>query len=670
MDVRHVLSLEDVSASSFKISEKIKDLIPGCSVKVVRTREAYVESLENAWPDLIITAFPVTGFDGITALRLRKGLAPEIPMIILGETPDAKEKNFLHDAGINDMIVWESPDRLQYALEDLINIGQKRKERGEELKAEQEAYQLLQKILRKIPSGIYIFEPATQSVEYFNTFFAGQLGYTKEEAEQKGKNFFAEVCHHSDLKNFSDHLLAFDTTSNGNVYEHDLRMRHKNGTWRWIHTFNVLYSKAVSGQECRFLGAAQDITIRRQLDDELTHAKLEAEKANGVKTAFLRNFSHYLRTPMNAVYGFATLLEEKELPQAVVQNYLGIIRENSEALLNLINSLIDISLLETHQLPMFPQKFSLNQLLCGLKEELVRIKELKEKKQIFLTVHPVPETVPDELFYDPDRLKQIFGILLSNAVRHTEAGEIAFGYHSVDEQWFTFFVSDTGCGIPPEKQTSIFEPFHAAETGAEKSSGPGLGLAICSRLISLTGGRIWFSSKPVNETTFWFSIPRGGLQNNKEVRRYRNLMLDYDLQGTHVLVVDDHEESRFYYREVLESRGIIVHEATNMMDAWKILLSEPEIRIILLDIFLPDGNGIDLAVRVKEKRKDIRIIAQTAYASEEDRTKCLGAGCDDYLTKPIGKEELVFRIALQMKGTYRNGIFSGRFAQVTRNQKG
>jgi len=668
MQLKHVLYVEDVSISSSQIAEEIKNLIPGCSVRVVSTRDAYVENLENAWPDLIITAFPVTGFDGITALRLRKGLTPEIPMIILGETPAAKEKNFLRDAGINDLIVWESPERLKFALEDLRHIDEKRKKMDDEIKAEQEEFQLLRKILQKIPSGIYIYEPASRAVEYSNLILAKQLGYTKEEWERLGKNFFAEVCHSSDLDDFNARLLAFGTTSNGNAYEHDLRMKHKDGSWRWMHTINILYGKP-SGQRWKFLGTAHDFTLRRQLDDELTRAKLEAEKASSVKTAFLRNLSHYLRTPMNAVYGFATLLEQKELPEAVATNYLGIIRENSEALLNLINSLIDISLLETHQLPLFPQTFRLNLFFNNLKEELLHSRELMKKSQVTLTVHPVPESVSDEFFYEPGRLQQIFGILLNNAVRHTAEGEISYGYHSASEQWFTFFVSDTGSGIPPEKQTAVFEPFHAAETGAKESSGPGLGLAICSKLISLTGGRIWFSSQQGKGTTFWFTIPRGGLQHNKEVKRHRTLMLDFDLQGIPLLIVDDNEESRLYYREVLESRGMIIYEAASMKEAWEILLSEPAIRIVLLDIFLPDGNGLDLAIRIRERKKDLRIIAQTAYASEEDRTKCFGAGCDDYLAKPVGRDELVFRIALQMKGTHRNGIFSGRFAQAPRNQK-
>lgn len=668
MQLKHVLYVEDVSISSSQIAEEIKNSIPGCSVRVVSTRDAYVENLENAWPDLIITAFPVTGFDGITALRLRKGLTPEIPMIILGETPAAKEKNFLRDAGINDLIVWESPEILKFALEDLRHIDEKRKKMDDEIKAEQEEFQLLRKILQKIPSGIYIYEPASRAVEYSNLILAKQLGYTKEEWEQLGKNFFAEVCHSSDLEDFNARLLAFGATSNGNAYEHDLRMKHKNGSWRWMHTINILYGKP-SGQRWKFLGTAHDFTLRRQLDDELTRAKLEAEKASSVKTAFLRNLSHYLRTPMNAVYGFTTLLEQKELPEAVAMNYLGIIRENSEALLNLINSLIDISLLETHQLPLFPEKFSLNQFFLALKEEFVRSREFEEKKSVNLIIHPLHESISDEFYFDRTRLHQIFCCLLSNSIHYTDKGNVEFGVKTVNEKWFTFFVSDTGKGIPPEKQASIFEPFHSEEMGAEHMTGPGLGLAICSKLISLAGGKIWLSSRPSEGTTFWFTLPRQGLQKNNEIKKLYSLMLDCDLQGIPLLIVDDNEESRLYYREVLESRGMIIYEAASMKEAWEILLSEPAIRIVLLDIFLPDGNGLDLVIRIRERKKDLRIIAQTAYASEEDRTKCFGAGCDDYLAKPIGRDELVFRIALQMKGTHRNGIFSGRFAQAPRNQK-
>ena len=543
-----------------------------------------------------------------------------------------------------------------------------RKKRNKEAEAEQEEFQLLRKILQKIPSGIYIYEPAVQVIEYSNMVLATQLGYTREDSDQFGENFFVKVCHPYDLKDFNAKLIAYGRSNFGQAYEHDLRMKHKDGSWRWMHTINILYSKP-SDQRWMFLGSAQDITARRQMDDELTRAKLEAEKANSVKTAFLRNLSHHLRTPMNAVYGFATLLEEKELPMSVAQNYLGIIRKNSETLLNLINSLIDISLLETHQLPLFPQKFYLNSFFNNLKDELLRSLEFMEKNQVVLSVHPLPESVSDEFFYDRTRLQQIFSILLNNSIRHTARGKISFGYHSSSEKWFTFFASDTGSGISQEKQSTVFEPFHSSETGAEKGIGPGLGLAICSRLVSLTKGRIWFSSKANEGTTFWFTLPRTGLQNIEGITRGHTLMLDCDLQGIRVLIVDDNAESRLYYKEVLEAKGMIVYEATTLKEALKILLTEPAIRIVLLDIFLPDGNGLDLVIRIKERKKDLRIIAQTAYASEEDRTKCFGAGCDDYLAKPIGREELVFRIALHLKGIQRNGIFSGRFVQVPRNQK-
>lgn len=668
MQLKHILFVEDATTSSSEVADEIKNLIPGCSVRKVGTRNDYIENLENAWPDLIITAFPVTGFDGITALRLRKGIAPEIPMIILGETPAENERNFLRDAGINDLIVWESPGRLKYALNDLMGIDQRKKEIDDKIKAEKGEFQLLQRILRKIPAGIYLYDPVAQTVEYSNFILAGQLGYTKEDWERFEKSFFSEVCHPHDLLDFNTRLLSFGDSSNGNIYEHELRMKHKDGSWHWMHTQNILYRKSPD-QNWIFLGIVKDITLRRKLDDELTRAKLEAEKANSLKTAFLRNLSHYLRTPMNAVYGFATLMKEKELPQAVAQNYLDIIRENSENLLNLINSLIDISLLETHQILFFPEKISLNQLLRKLHDDLLISKDFSKKRFVNLKVHLWSESFSDEFYFDPKRLQQIFTNLLSNAIRHTETGSIDFGVKAVKDDWITFFVSDTGSGIPLEKQNSIFEPFHAEETGSRQETGPGLGLAICSRLISQAGGKIWFSSRPSEGTTFWFTLPRCGLQKNSEIRKHRSLMLDFDLQRIPLLIVDDNEESRLYYREVLEARGMIIYEAATMKDAWKVLLSEPSIKIVLLDIFLPDGNGLDLAIRIKKRRKDLRIIAQTAYASEEDRTKCLGAGCDDYLTKPIGREELIFRIALQMKGTERNGIFSERFAQASRNQK-
>lgn len=667
MHINQILLVENQVGSAFDIANQIKELYPECELRKTNTREEYISILKNQWPQLIITNFPVDGFDGLMALRIRKGLAPDTPMIILGETPSEEEMNALHDAGINDMIIWQDPGRLKQAFASLGELKEKQTKVREARDAEILIHQMQKNILHLVPNGIFLFEPDSHRLAYINPAFAGILGYSYEEAAGMGGDLFRILSHFDDYRNYLVKMYSLCKSGKDNAVEHDLRMKNREGMWRWIHTVNVVYKKSGNTATGQVLGTAQDITLRRELDDELSNAKLQAEEANHVKTVFLQNLSHYLRTPMNAIYGFTALLEEKILPSAVVQNYSGIIRENSEKLLNLINSLVDISLLETNNLPLFPEYFSLNKFFQELFDRCRKQIDTSGKSHLLLACQAVPPSVDDIYYFDKNRLQQIFECILNNSIQHTDSGYIEFGYDSSDNQWLVLYVKDTGTGIPLSRQKNLFEPFYGTEPNGTMHEGVGLSLAICKKIVELAHGKIGFESTPEEGTTIRFKLPRIGLTKNTEVKKYRNLVLDFDLQGVVVLVVEDNPESRFYYREVLHLKGIKVHEASTMHEAWKIFLAEPNIILVLLDIFLPDGNGLDLALRMKNRKKDVRIIAQTAYASQEDRTKCLGFGCDDYLSKPVEKEELLFRIAQQIKGTKRNGIFSGRFGMVSRN---
>lgn len=162
------------------------------------------------------------------------------------------------------------------------------------------------------------------------------------------------------------------------------------------------------------------------------------------------------------------------------------------------------------------------------------------------------------------------------------------------------------------------------------------------------GGRIWFTSEPGKGSVFYFTLSRWGVTAKQSSSAWQNQLREVDLHGIPVLLVEDNAESLVYYREVLLRKGIVVHEASTAKEAWQIFVSSPEIKIVLLDLFLPDKNGLELAIRIKQHRSGLRIIAQTAYASEEDRIKCLRAGCDSYLPKPLSREELISYIAHQV----------------------
>jgi len=361
----------------------------------------------------------------------------------------------------------------------------------------------------------------------------------------------------------------------------------------------------------------------------------------------LANMSHEVRTPMNGILGFSQLLTNPDIPEVDVRQYVDVIQSCGNQLLCIINDLIDISKIESNQISIVTSKTNVNQIVH---EQFLIFKEKTDQQGITLSY---TTDLPDDkctIVTDNARLKQILTNLIGNAVKFTREGYVKFGYkHRGNE--LEFFVQDTGIGIPSEMQSAVFERFMQVETAvSQQAGGTGLGLAISKAYVNKLGGSIWVNSSPGEGSTFYFTIP---YKPSDEVARMERLAVDeYAKQipsGVNVLVAEDDDVNYFFVHEMLADYSINIQRAADGNEAVELVRSNPNFDIVLMDIKMPGKDGFEATREIKEFRKELPIIAQTAYAFSTDKEKALAAGCDDYISKPIDRLKLVSLMAKHLK---------------------
>lgn len=376
---------------------------------------------------------------------------------------------------------------------------------------------------------------------------------------------------------------------------------------------------------------------KMMMEQSLIEAKERAEESDRLKTAFLQNISHEIRTPLNGIIGFAQLLSEEKVSREEVTEYADIILTSAHRLLDLINNIIDISKIQSGTLEAKYSPVNLNEII---KRVIQQFSIFAKNKQLEIRTGDSFSNKDFIIHSDELFIHQIFSNLLSNAIKFTDKGEIEINY-VLEGDKLVFSVRDTGCGIEPEERERIFERFYQADVSlSRRREGAGLGLAITRGLVETLGGKIWFESVPQQGTTFYFTIPyhQSELASEKFEAESEEKSSD---KRRKILVVEDERINYMYISRILKSENLEVMPAFTGKQAIEVVKNNDDIDLVLMDIKLPDLNGIEATKIIKQIKPGLPVIAQSAYAFANEREKMMEAGCDGYITKPFLKKDFL-----------------------------
>ena len=396
--------------------------------------------------------------------------------------------------------------------------------------------------------------------------------------------------------------------------------------------------------ECnrRLILANEQLAIATQKLKEYEEKAHKAEKASKMKSLFLANMSHEIRTPLNAIEGFSRVLVETDSQEDRMKFY-EIIESNNNRLQSLVNEILDLSRVESGEIVMKKTSIDLNELFAGIKN----IFKFRCPDSVQLVWKKPLMTVTFNT--DANRLTQVFSNLISNALKHTPMGSITYGYQILDEgARIEFFVKDTGSGIAKEDLNHIFETYVSRDAETNKN-GYGLGLPLCKIIVEKMGGTISVQSEQGVGSTFRFNMPFEGTIGGRDTRKSTTTQSNMrtirisgrpDERNTKKILVAEDEDSNYELVKIVLQKRYKLIRAHNGIEA--VTMNEDEHPdLILMDIRMPEMNGLDATRIIKEVSGDTPVVALSAYAFEENIREARAAGCDDFLAKPFKVENLI-----------------------------
>lgn len=449
---------------------------------------------------------------------------------------------------------------------------------------------------------------------------------------------------HPDWQEPMTEYLAKEVIANKSKFDKEYKIiRQHDQEERWVHGLGELQYND-SNQPIKMIGTIQDITERKKDEEELIIAKEKAEESDRLKSAFLANMSHEIRTPMNGIMGFAELLKEPNLSGKEQQEFISIIEQSGTRMLNIINDIIDISKIESGLMEVLISETNINEQMEYIYKFFKPEVDQKGVQISFKNGLPSDKSL---LKTDTEKIYAILINLVKNAIKFTSKGSVEFGYNlktdNPEHPELEFFVKDTGIGIREEQLHIVFERFRQTNESISRNfEGAGLGLSISKAFVEMLGGKIWVESKKGKGSSFYFTIPYNWEEKDsntiEEVIVKENTATK--IKKLKILIAEDDEISARLLSKSIQSFAKEIIRARTGIETLEFCRNHPDIDMILMDIQMPEMNGYDTTQQIRKFNKEVIIIAQTANALTDDKIKTMEFGCNNYISKPIKKEEL------------------------------
>lgn len=600
-----------------------------CIVEWVSGKDEYLEALQNSYFDIVLSDYNLPSYNGLEALNDLKKRNIGIPFIFVTGTINEETAAGTIKAGAWDYVVKDRLFRLPLAIRSALKLREEK-----EINAKAHAQNImLSKAIEQSPVHIILYD-IHGNIEYVNARFTELTGYLPEEVMGKSVNeLFPETEEEDAVKE------KWQNLNNGLSWRGESENRKKDGSLFWEYN-SISPLKDENNEITHFIAIKEDITARKLMEKALIEARDRAQKSDKLKDAFLQNLSHEIRTPLNAIVGFSELIRQPDdqTPENI-EDYTSIILDNSYQLLSIVTDILTVARIQTGQEEVMYKPID----ICLLMHKLYSIFEIKAHErnlELKLSIGiPNKEliTVTDET-----KLTQIITNLLNNALKFTHQGSVELGF-SLNNKELLFYVKDTGIGIDKSSQEIIFERFRQAESVIGYSyGGTGLGLSISKSFAQMLGGKIWVESEPNQGATFYLTLPYYPDQLKKTNDKSTNL-IHADKELT-LLIAEDEYYNYLLLKAILTSSKISLLHAENGYEAVDIFRQQPQIDLVLMDIKMPIMDGIAAFDEIRKIRPDVPVIAQTAYALEQEKNQFLERGFNDYIAKPIRKDELLEKI--------------------------
>jgi hypothetical protein len=665
-----ILHLEDNPSDAQLVQLALKKAKVSFDYLLVDNEEDYIYALENQNVNVILSDYHLPDYSGSEALIYAKNNYPNLPFVFFSGTmgEDAAIESLL--SGATDYILKNKMDRLVSALYRAHNEAQEHLARKKAEKALLQSEENFRQSISESPLGIRIVSIDGDTV-YANKAFLDiyEFNNLEEYANTRAKERYT-------TESFLEHLERKEKRNLGqDMFDYELSVISKNGEVRYI---KVARKEVLWNGIKHFQVINEDITEQRRLTAELIAAKEKAEESERLKTAFLANMSHEIRTPMNGILGFAGLLKEPNLTGEEQQEYIRIIEKSGARMLNIINDIVDISKIEAGLMDIRIKESNINEQLEYI---YTFFKPEVEAKGIMFFFKKGLSDKQAVIKTDREKIFAILTNLVKNAIKYSFGGAIELGYELCRDKpclvstptptpesdtdkpclvsthaptYLEFFVKDNGIGIPKDRQEAIFERFVQADIGDKRAfQGAGLGLSITKAYVEMLGGRIWVESEEGKGSTFYFSIPYN--VEPEEIIVLENTISSeetpYQIKPLKILIVEDDEGSAMLISLNIAKFSKEVLFAGNGVEAVDVCRNNPDIDLVLMDIKMPVMDGFEATRKIREFNLQVVIIAQTAYALLGDREKMIEVGCNDYISKPVKKEDLVGLIQKYFKNT-------------------